>query len=162
MLCRLWLGVMAPQYLPPAHRFRHSPLRLAINWRPITLTKEITCKSNKSFTHTFPYSSFRYIFPGLGLGAILAKASRVTDDMVYTSAAALAGSLNSEEIHQGLIYPRIERVREASVIVAREVMKSARRDGVSMLPDATWTEWEEWGDVALTQWIRKQVYDPKW
>lgn len=82
--------------------------------------------------------------------------------MVYTSAAALAGSLNSEEIHQGLIYPRIERVRDASVIVAREVMKSARRDGVSMLPDATWTEWEEWGDVALTTWIKRQVYDPKW
>jgi malate dehydrogenase (oxaloacetate-decarboxylating)(NADP+) len=103
-----------------------------------------------------------YIFPGLGLGAILAKASRVTDDMVYTSAAALAGSLNSEEIHQGLIYPTIDRVREASVIVAREVMKSARREGVSMLPDATWTEWEEWGDVALTSWIKKQIYDPKW
>src|ERR1700728_4570147 len=104
---------------------------------------------------------FRYVFPGLGLGAILSKASRVTDDMVYTSAAALAGSLNSEEIRLGLIYPKIERVREASVIVAREVMKSARRDGVSMLPDVTWTEWEEWGDVALTAWIKKQVYDPK-
>src|SRR5690606_5058666 len=35
-----------------------------------------------------------YVFPGLGLGAILAKATRVTDDMVYTSAEALAGCLN--------------------------------------------------------------------
>ena len=67
-----------------------------------------------------------YIFPGLGLGAILAKASRVTDEMVYVSAAALAGTLNADEIHKGLIYPRIERVRDASVIVAREVMKAAR------------------------------------
>ncbi len=46
-----------------------------------------------------------YVFPGIGLGAILAKASRVTDNMIYTSAAALAGSLNAEEIHKGLIYP---------------------------------------------------------
>lgn len=102
-----------------------------------------------------------YVFPGLGLGAILAKASRVTDDMVYTSAAALAGCLNSEEVQMGLIYPKIERVRDASVVVAREVMKSARRDGVSQLEEAQWNEWEEWGDVALTNWIKEQVYDPR-
>ncbi|CEJ81004.1 Putative Malic enzyme [[Torrubiella] hemipterigena] len=102
-----------------------------------------------------------YVFPGLGLGAILAKATRVTDEMVYTSASALAGSLNADEIAKGLIYPRIERVREASIIVAREVMKTARREGVSTLPESLWNEWEEWGDVALTSYINKQIYDPK-
>lgn len=101
-----------------------------------------------------------YVFPGLGLGAILAKATRITDDMVYTSAAALAGSLNAEEVHKGLIYPKIERVRDASVVVAREVMKAARRDGVSELPESLWVEWEEWGDVALTNYIKQRVYDP--
>ncbi|CAL3968686.1 unnamed protein product [Diplocarpon coronariae] len=103
-----------------------------------------------------------YVFPGLGLGAILAKTSRVTDSMVYTAAAALAGSLNADEIRMGLIYPKIERVRDASVVVAREVMKAARREGVSTLPEETWVEWEEWGDVALTAWIKQQVYDPTW
>ncbi|KAI9741476.1 MAG: hypothetical protein M1818_004282 [Claussenomyces sp. TS43310] len=102
-----------------------------------------------------------YVFPGIGLGAILAKTTRVTDDMVYTSAAALAATLNSEETEMGLIYPKIERVREASVIVAREVMKSARRDGVSTLPDSQWAEWEEWGDVSLDGWIKEQVYNPR-
>lgn len=82
--------------------------------------------------------------------------------MVYTAAAALAGSLNTDEIQHGLIYPRMQRVREASVVVAREVMKSARRDGVSLLPNETWAEWEEWGDVSLTAWIKEQVYDPRW
>lgn len=102
-----------------------------------------------------------YIFPGLGLGAILAKVSRVTDDMVYTSAAALSQCLNTEEIEMGLIYPKIQRVRDASVVVAREVMKCARRDGVSELPESLWNEWEEWGDVALEKWIKERVYDPK-
>lgn len=102
-----------------------------------------------------------YVFPGIGLGAILAKATRVTDTMIYESAAALAGSLNADEIHKGLIYPRIERVREASVIVAREVMKAARREGVSALPEAQWNEWEEWGDVALTKYIKSKIYDPR-
>lgn len=101
-----------------------------------------------------------YVFPGLGLGAILAKATKVTDEMVYTSAAALANSLNAEEIHKGLIYPSIDRVRDASLNVAREVMKAARREGVSTLPEAQWVEWEEWGDVALTRYIKQRIYDP--
>ncbi|KAJ3518512.1 hypothetical protein NM208_g14489 [Fusarium decemcellulare] len=88
------------------------------------------------------------------------NASRVTDEMIYTSAAALAGSLNADEVHKGLIYPRIERVRDASVIVAREVMKAARRGGVSELPDSQWAEWEEWGDVALNTFIKQRIYDP--
>lgn len=102
-----------------------------------------------------------YVFPGIGLGAILAKASRVTDDMIYASAEALAGSLNAEEVQQGLIYPRIERVRDASIVVAREVMKAARRDGVSQLPEEQWVEFEEWGDVVLTKYIMDRIYDPK-
>ncbi|KAK8001428.1 malic enzyme [Apiospora marii] len=101
-----------------------------------------------------------YVFPGLGLGAILAKATRITDDMVYTSAASLSETLDAEEIASGLIYPKIERVREASVVVCREVMKAARREGVSALPEEQWVEWEEWGDVALTKWIKSHVYDP--
>ncbi|EFX05206.1 NADP-dependent malic enzyme [Grosmannia clavigera kw1407] len=102
-----------------------------------------------------------YIFPGLGLGAILAKAKRITDDMVYTSADSLAHSLSADEVEQGLIYPRIERVREASLVVAREVMKAARRDNVSALPEEQWIEWEEWGDVALDKFIKASVYDPR-
>jgi malate dehydrogenase (oxaloacetate-decarboxylating)(NADP+) len=168
----------------------------------------VTVKNGDGLTTYYPNQGNNvYIFPGLGLGAILAKASRVTDAMVYTSAAALSGCLNSEEIRMGLIYPKIQRVRDASVVVAREVcyllhhrcpvlgelevqelpgrptetapdidtqdpvpdhvliylqvMKSARREGVSLLPEEQWVEWEEWGDVALTEWIKKQVYDPK-
>ncbi|CAJ2508075.1 Uu.00g092610.m01.CDS01 [Anthostomella pinea] len=101
-----------------------------------------------------------YVFPGLGLGAILCKASKVTDEMVYIAAQSLSESLNAEEIHKGLIYPHIERVRDASVVVAREVMKAARREGVSTLPESQWVEWEEWGDVALTKFIKEKIYDP--
>ncbi|KAG6272801.1 hypothetical protein E4U47_002309 [Claviceps purpurea] len=101
-----------------------------------------------------------YVFPGLGLGAILAKASHITDDMVYASAEALAGTLNAEEMQRGLIYPRIERVREASVAVAREVMKAARRGGVSEAEEGLWREWEERGDEALTAYIMQRSYDP--
>jgi len=119
------------------------------------------CKSHSPALACNILTVSSYVFPGLGLGAILAKTTRVTDLMVYTSAEALSGCLNQEEIRMGLIYPKIERVRDASVVVAREVMKAARREGVSTLPEETWVEWEEWGDVALTKWIKAQVYDPK-
>ncbi|ROV93644.1 hypothetical protein VMCG_08109 [Cytospora schulzeri] len=102
-----------------------------------------------------------YVFPGIGLGAILAKATKVTDSMIYESAAALAGCLNADEIENGLIYPRIDRVRDASIVVAREVMKAARRDGVSALPEAQWNEFEEWGDADLDKYIQSKVYNPQ-
>jgi malate dehydrogenase (oxaloacetate-decarboxylating)(NADP+) len=96
-----------------------------------------------------------YVFPGLGMGAVLAKAEKVTDDMVYASAAALCDSLTQEEVDVGLIYPRIERVRQASVEVARSVMRMARQDKV----EGVWRdEWED--DRKLEEWITTQVYDP--
>lgn len=120
-----------------------------------------TVKSgDQSVTYNPNQGNNVYVFPGIGLGAILAKATKVTDEMIYTSAAALAGSLNAEEIQKGLIYPRIERVRDASIVVTREVMKAARREGVSALSEEQWNEWEEWGDVALNKYIMSKVYDP--
>ncbi|KAI1438743.1 hypothetical protein GGR50DRAFT_637608 [Xylaria sp. CBS 124048] len=119
-----------------------------------------TKQGDKAVTYWPNQGNNVYVFPGIGLGAILAKASKVTDDMVYTSAAALSEALDAEEIQRGLIYPRIERVRDANIIIAREVMKAARRDGVSTLPEEQWEEWEEWGDVALTKYITDRIYDP--
>ncbi|RAL64165.1 hypothetical protein DID88_002058 [Monilinia fructigena] len=47
-----------------------------------------------------------YIFPGLGLGAILAKATRVTDAMVYQSAEALSGCFEQGRIVDGTHLPQ--------------------------------------------------------
>ncbi|ATZ51815.1 hypothetical protein BCIN_07g03830 [Botrytis cinerea B05.10] len=132
---------------------------------PVTIKHSDSSSSSSSENSTTYYPNQGnnvYVFPGLGLGAILAKASRVTDAMVYQSAEALSGCLNREELMMGLIYPKIGRVRDASVVVAREVMKAARREGVSGLSEECWAVWEEWGDVALENWIKKQVYDPRW
>ena len=69
-----------------------------------------------------------YIFPALGLGAILSKAKRVTNDMVHATAATLSVSLNAEEKEAGLLYPAIERIREVSQIVARGVIRQAQKE----------------------------------
>lgn len=71
-----------------------------------------------------------YIFPGLGLGAILGRVKSVTDSMVEASSLGLADSLTSEERAQGLLYPRIERIREISAQIAKAIIRTAQREGV--------------------------------
>lgn len=68
---------------------------------------------------------------GLGLGGILAKASSVTDTMVEGASLGLARSLTKDEEDAGLVYPRIERIREISAQIAVDVIRAAQKVGVS-------------------------------
>jgi len=54
------------------------------------------------------------IFPGLGLGAILAKCETIPEDLIHTCANALAQATTEEEKSQFMLYPRLERIREVS------------------------------------------------
>lgn len=76
-----------------------------------------------------------YIFPGIGLGALLAKASGVTDSMVEQASVALAGSLDDNERAAGLIYPRLDRIREISATIALAVVRAAQ-DAVRLGPNS--------------------------
>ena len=71
-----------------------------------------------------------YVFPGIGLGTILSKATMVTQSMIYASATWLSVALNETEVSQGLLYPEIERIREVSVKVAMGVIRAAQEAGV--------------------------------
>ncbi|RSH90870.1 hypothetical protein EHS25_010046 [Saitozyma podzolica] len=70
------------------------------------------------------------VFPGIGFGAMACKATKVTDEMITASALALSEARNQEEIEAGLLYPRLERIREVSAIVAAGVVKKAQEQGV--------------------------------
>jgi malic enzyme len=70
-----------------------------------------------------------FIFPGLGLGGLLARAKRVTDAMIGAASAALADQVSEEELAAGMLYPRIGRLREVSRQVAAAVMRQAAADG---------------------------------
>jgi malic enzyme len=73
-----------------------------------------------------------FVFPGIGLGALVAKASQVTDGMMLAAGEALAGSLSAEERSQGRLFPPIWRLREVTVHVASAVVRAAREDGVGL------------------------------
>ncbi|OSX61139.1 hypothetical protein POSPLADRAFT_1146826 [Postia placenta MAD-698-R-SB12] len=96
-----------------------------------------------------------YIFPGLGLGAILARVSSVTDSMVEASSLGLADSLTPEERSQDLIYPRVERIREISAHIAHKVIRAAQRAGVDRN-----AEIKDMWDDQLLEWIKSKMWNP--
>jgi malate dehydrogenase (oxaloacetate-decarboxylating)(NADP+) len=70
------------------------------------------------------------VFPGIGFGALACGASRVTDSMITAAALGLSQSLTDEETASGLLYPRLERIREVSASVAARVVKAAQEGQV--------------------------------
>jgi malate dehydrogenase (oxaloacetate-decarboxylating)(NADP+) len=71
-----------------------------------------------------------YVFPGIGLGAILCKASRVTAGMIYAAGQAGFARLSQSELEDGLLYPRLTRIREVSAFAALSVIRAAQKDAV--------------------------------
>ena len=96
-----------------------------------------------------------YVFPGIGLGAILSKATMVTQSMIYASATSLSSALNKSEVTQGLLYPEIERIRDVSVLVAIGVIRAAQEAGVDRE-----THLKDVDNSQLEQWVRSKMYDP--
>ncbi|KAG0084516.1 hypothetical protein BGZ92_009803 [Podila epicladia] len=70
-----------------------------------------------------------YIFPGLGLGGILAQPATISDRLIYSAARACANALTPEERAQGLLYPVLPRIREVSAEVAAAVMAESVAEG---------------------------------
>ena len=64
-----------------------------------------------------------FIFPGVGLAAILTKARVVTLDMFTTASFALANCVSEEDLEAGTVFPRIKDLRQVSLHVAVEVIK---------------------------------------
>jgi malate dehydrogenase (oxaloacetate-decarboxylating) len=70
------------------------------------------------------------IFPGLGLGVIVAQATRITDAMLAAAAHAVAARV--EVTRPGApILPPIDQLRQTSIAVAAAVARTAQRDQVA-------------------------------
>ncbi len=70
------------------------------------------------------------VFPGLGLGAIAARASRVTDNMLSAAAHAVAAVVDAGGPGVRLL-PEVEALRDTSLAVAVAVAEAAVTDGVA-------------------------------
>lgn len=72
-----------------------------------------------------------WIFPGVGLGALAANATRVTDAMFVAAAHAVAEAGTGSELASGALYPGLERLREVTPGVARAVARAAIASGAA-------------------------------
>ena len=70
-----------------------------------------------------------YIFPGVGLGVIVSRSRVVTDEMFLAAAHSLAMQVSEYDLSQGLIYPKLSRIREVSAKIAADVAKIAYDKG---------------------------------
>jgi malic enzyme len=74
-----------------------------------------------------------FIFPGVGLGAIVAQAREVTDSMFLAAAGTLASLVTSDRLSAGALYPRLADLRDVSRAIAVAVAEQAFECGVAGL-----------------------------
>jgi malate dehydrogenase (oxaloacetate-decarboxylating) len=82
------------------------------------------------------------VFPGIGLGTLVAEARRVTDGMLAAAARALADEVEDEHLDASSLFPPVANLRRVTTRVAQAVARAARDEGVGRaltdaeLPDA--------------------------
>jgi malate dehydrogenase (oxaloacetate-decarboxylating) len=92
-----------------------------------------------------------FVFPGVGLGALVSKASKVTDGMFLAAARAISAMVTPGEEEQGLLLPDMEAIREVSARVATAVAIEARDTGLGrLIPDSE-----------LESVVRKAQWEPR-
>jgi malate dehydrogenase (oxaloacetate-decarboxylating) len=72
-----------------------------------------------------------FVFPGIGLGAMVAEAREITDGMFRAAAERLADEVSQEDLEAGALYPPIAALRRVTAHLAEAVVRQARADGVA-------------------------------
>ncbi|MBI4955691.1 MAG: NAD-dependent malic enzyme [Myxococcales bacterium] len=91
-----------------------------------------------------------YMFPGVGLGALIARAPKVTDAMFLAASKTLSGLVSEAERAEGRLLPDMRQIREVSCRVALAVATEARDSRLGRLID----------DAKLESLIRKAQWEP--
>ena len=84
-------------------------------------------------THVIGQANNVFIFPGVGLGAIVAEAHEITEDMFLIAARTLAEMVPADRLAAGSLYPAVSDLREVSRRIAVNVVSQCRDCGVGRL-----------------------------
>ena len=82
-------------------------------------------------TYAISQCNNSYIFPGVGLGVVASRATRVTDNMLMASSYALAEYSAVHNSGSTELLPDLNEIRDVSKYIAKMVYKQAIVDGVT-------------------------------
>lgn len=94
------------------------------------------------------------VFPGIGLGCVLSRASLLTDRMLVAAVEGVAALSPALEDSTAPLLPDVESVRDVSVRIARGVIQAAIKEGRAKQKNIPENESE------LEEWIREQMWNP--
>ncbi|KAF8672466.1 hypothetical protein HU200_049679 [Digitaria exilis] len=66
-----------------------------------------------------------YLFPGIGLGALLSGARHISDGMLQAAAECLASYITDNEIRKGILFPEVSSIRHITARVGAAVVRAA-------------------------------------
>lgn len=95
------------------------------------------------------------VFPGIGLGAVLCRAERISDKMLVAAIKALAAQSPAlKDPDKGLL-PDITDVRSVCKLVACDVVKTAVEEGLAKVDGIPVED-----DEKLREWVGMQMWEP--
>jgi len=71
-----------------------------------------------------------FIFPGVGLGALVSKATKITTKMFLGASKALSAFVTPEQLSKNMLLPQLTDIRKVSLHVAKAVAIEARESGL--------------------------------
>ncbi|HMK63576.1 MAG TPA: malic enzyme-like NAD(P)-binding protein, partial [Acidimicrobiales bacterium] len=90
-------------------------------------------------SYSFGEANNALLYPGLGLGTIVAGASQVTDGMLLAAAEAVAGQADVSAPGASLL-PAVENLRSSSATAAIAVAGAAAAAGVATIQPDNWVQ----------------------
>ncbi|MGH0597879.1 oxaloacetate-decarboxylating malate dehydrogenase [Bacillus mycoides] len=103
-------------------------------------------------TYVIGQSNNALIFPGLGLGTIVVRASVMTDGMFAAAAEAVASMVDTSQPGAPIL-PEVEELRNISELVAIEVAKVAVEEGVAR---------ENLSDDDIKIAVKEAIWEPEY
>ncbi len=102
--------------------------------------------------HVIGQANNAFIFPGVGLGAIVSETKEITDEMFLAAADTLASMVPAERLAERALYPSQSDLRGVSRATAVAVAKVARDMG----------EGRVWSDEQIEEAVDAAMWFPKY